>query len=389
MHRTIRGASLFSVILGLGLAAAPASADIQIKPYAAVAGGLKGEFSLTRPGVTREPRATTLAVSRFGLRADLADWIYAESEFEANAGLHGTSTWEGQAAFQVRNQLLRLYGARWKVEVGRVTDEASVDFFSAHVADMLLTDSFTRDPFLFSGFNRGNGVLGTYELLPGLRAGLTLNAANPVATTGSLVIGGTYPPFERFYLVPYQAVNQGPNHFPDDTFHIMIVTPSLLYRSERVEARAAFQGYVVNTDTTRLDDANIWGFNARANVQLKLLEGKLLPFLNLSFDRNDMLDPSNLRRRVDEKYTALTFGGGVDFNYSGRNGVGVQYMRISLRQGQGVITALHYANIGTTYWLTPAVSIGGRLAFSQKHELAAGTPDEGERAAFLTLRALL
>src|SRR5689334_7577874 len=114
MHRTIRSASLLSVVLGLGLAAAPAAADIQIKPYAAVAGGLKGELSLTRPGVTREPRATTLAVSRFGLRADLADWIYAESEFEANAGLHGTSTWEGQAAFQVRNQLLRLYGARWR-----------------------------------------------------------------------------------------------------------------------------------------------------------------------------------------------------------------------------------------------------------------------------------
>lgn len=379
----------YALALSVSLLAGVALADIQVKPYAAIVGGVAGDAYLTRPGVTREPRVTTLAVSRFGLRAVLADWIHAESELEANAGLHGTSTWEGQASLQVRNQLVRLFGKRWKLELGRVTDLASIDYFSAHVADLLLTDSFTRDPFLFTGFNRGNGVLANYELFQGFRLGLTLNAANPVSTTGSLVVGGTYPPFERFYLVPYQAVNQGPNHAPDDTFHIMILTPSVLYSNGRFEAHAAFQGYVVNTDTTRADDFPIRGFNLRGGARVQLLDGKVQPFVNAAWDRNDMLDPNNLRLRLEGQfYESISFGGGVDFNYSGQNGVGVQYMRIQLRQGAGVVTSLHYVNLGTTYWLTSNVSLGARLAFSQKHEHRAGTSDEGVRAAFLSVRAL-
>jgi hypothetical protein len=361
---------------------------IAIRPFAAVVGGLKGELNLTRPGVVRENRLTTLAVSRFGLRAELADWISAESELEANAGFHGTSAWEGQAALQVRNQLVRLSGARWKVELGRVTDEASVDFHSAHVADLLLTDAPTRDPFLFTGFNRGNGILGTFEVVPGLRLGLTLNAANPVAMTGSLPVGGTFNVFERFYLVPFQAVNQVANHFPDDTFHMMLLSPSVLFASPAVEARGEVQLYQVNTNTTRADDHYIYGFNARAAVRARLLDGRLLPFLNLAFDRNDILDPMTARV-IPDKYSSLTAGAGVDYQYSGENGVGVQYVRVQHRQGGGVITVRQYANLGTTFWLTPAVSLGGRLSALLKNELGSGLPVEGELAATASVRALL
>ena len=53
------------------------------------------------------------------------------------------------------------------------------------------------------------------------------------------MVGGSYPPFERFYTQPYQAVNQGPNHFPDDSFHIMVLTPSLLVDTKYIDARIA------------------------------------------------------------------------------------------------------------------------------------------------------
>lgn len=371
---------------------APAPAfSIQVRPYAAVVGGLKGELNLTRPGVVRENRLTTLAVSRFGLKAELADWISAESELEANAGLHGASAWEGQAALQVRNQLVRFHAPRWKVELGRVTDEASVDYYSANVADLLLTDGPTRDPFLFTGFNRGNGILGTFEVLPGLRLSLTLNATNPVAMTGSLPVGGTFNVFERFYLVPYVAVNQVANHYPDDTFHMMLLSPAVLFStgSGALQAQGEVQLYQVNTNTTRPDDHFIYGFNARAGVRGRLLGGALVPFLNLSFDRNDVLDPLTARVMAD-KYISFTVGAGADYQYSaGGNGVGVQYVRVQYRQGGGVITVRQYANLGTTFWLTPAVSLGGRLSASLRDELNSGMPTDGELAATVSVRALL
>ncbi len=84
-------------------------------------------------------------------------------------GLHGTSAYEGQAALQVRQQVLRLGKDAWRIEVGRFVDPASVDFFSAHVADTFLQDTATRDPLLYDGFNLGNGIRGQLEIYPGLK----------------------------------------------------------------------------------------------------------------------------------------------------------------------------------------------------------------------------
>jgi len=366
-------------------AAAPAF-NLQLHPTLQVAGGLEGE--LPYAGTYRAPRLSTLMVSRFGLRASLAEWIDAESEFEANAGYHGASAWEGQAALSVRNQLIRFHGARWKVELGRVTDEASADYFSQHVADFLIADSFTRDPFLYTGYNRGNGVLGTFDLTPGLRLGLTANAGNPVSMTGSLPIGGAFTPFERFYIQPYQAVNQGPNHYPDDTFQMYLLAPSVIWSVGPVEVKAEVQGYQVDTNTTSASDWFIYGFNARTSARAKLLDGRLQGFVNLAFDRNDVFDQATARLAPD-KYISFCSGIGADFNYSGKNGVGAQYARIQFRQGGGFITVLQYANLGTTYWLTPNVALGARLAYAVRQELGSGLPDQGNLALFATARAVV
>ena len=62
-----------------------------IRPFAAVVGGFKFETLDNAPGDTREGRFVTVALSRFGLRAGVARGITIESEFEANAGPHGSS----------------------------------------------------------------------------------------------------------------------------------------------------------------------------------------------------------------------------------------------------------------------------------------------------------
>src|SRR5262245_17973047 len=237
--------------LALGLVAAPTAAradgaDWKLRPYVAIVGGVEYETVQSKAEDPREDRGITIALSRLGLRGDLTHGFSFESEFEVNAGPHGTSVWEGQAALQVRNQLIRWEGYRLRVDAGRVTDDSSLDYFSDHVADQLLTDGFTRGPLLASGFNRGNGVLARWEALPGLRPGLTINAANPTSTTASLVVGGTFPPFSRFYFAPHQQVGRDASKFPADEYHIVVVTPSVVWQYLMFEAQGGIQFFRVN-----------------------------------------------------------------------------------------------------------------------------------------------
>ena len=372
---------------------------VKVEPFVTLVGGLKGDTIIQASDQAQAPeqrrgRVSAIALGAFGLRGTVGSLVSFHSELMFNGGtsLHGSSAWEGQAALQVRRQVVRLATGPWMIEAGRVIDEASVNFVSAHVLDTLLQDTATRDPLLYSGFNMGNGVRGTYEALPGLRLGLTFTAGNPVATTSSLQVGGSFPPFERFYIQPYQAVKQSLNNYPDDTFHMMLLSPSILFSNPYVDAKAAFQGYVVDTNTNRKDDENIRGYNVRGDLRVKLYDEALVPFANASLERNDTVLPTDVSKLSPDKYTSLTFGGGVDVNYrrpwAGRsNGIGAQYDRIQYQVGNGNITNLHYINVGTTYWLNANTALGLRAAVWLRNDV--GVHDEGERSLLLTLRIVL
>src|SRR5258708_37811288 len=123
--------------------------------------------------------------------------------------------------------------------------------------------------------------------MPGLKLGLTFTAGNPTSTTASLQVGGPFRPFDRFYIQPYQNVKQAPNNFPDDTFHIMLLSPSLMYADKFFETRLAFQGYVVDTNTNRRDDQNIHGYTLRGSFKAKLFDDLVSPFANVALGRHD------------------------------------------------------------------------------------------------------
>lgn len=360
-----------------------------IRPFAAVVGGFKFETLDNAPGDTREGRFVTVALSRFGLRAGVARGITIESEFEANAGPHGSSAWEGQAAMSVRNQLVRVERGRIRVDAGRITDPASLDFVSDNVGDQLLTDGFTRASLLASGFNRGNGVLGQVAVVPGVRFGLTVNAANPVSTTQSLVVGGTFPPFARFYFAPYQYVGRDAANFPADEYHFTVVTPSFLIDKDRFAIHAALQMFQVNTDTSRSDDQNIDGFNARGSVMGRFLDRRLRAFANASIVQNEVVDPDDGQRLSGEIYTGTSIGGGFDVTaLDERAGAGAQVVLVSDRQGTNPVASQLYVNVGTTYWLSPTTAIGSRFALYRRCEVRSGDTCtvDGERSFFVTLR---
>ena len=387
--RTIGQAIVIVIVIA---AAAPAAADRPaLDPYATIVGGLGVEDLQTRDGDDSEDRSTTIALSRFGLRGVLSPGVYVESEFEVNAGPHGTSAWEGQAALQVRNQLLRIERWRGRLEVGRITDDSSIDFFSAHVADQLLTDPFTRLPLLSSGFNRGNGVLFRYEVLPGLAPGVTVNSANPTSTTSSLVLGGTFPPFSRFYFAPYQQVGNDASGFPADQYQITVLTPSVVYQHRLVEARGGVQLFRVNTNTTTSDDQNILGYNLRAGVLAHLLDRRLRTFFDLSRVENSVVEPNDGKVLSDDVFVGYTVTGGVDYDYLGKNGVGVQYTLLRAQQGRTNRQTTHFVNLGTTYWLTDATSFAARVALYSDCQEVAGEPGcerEGVRGFFATARSI-
>jgi len=375
------------------LVAAPARADDwKLRPYLALVGGVEYETLQTRPDDPREDRGVTLALSRFGARGDLTHGFSFESEFEVNAGPHGTSVWEGQAALQVRNQLIRWEGYQFRVDAGRVTDDSSLDYFSDHVADQLLTDGFTRAPLLASGFNRGNGLLARYEVLPGLRPGITVNAANPTSTTASLVVGGTFPPFSRFYFAPHQQVGRDASKFPADEYHIVVVTPSVLWQYGPLETQGAVQFFRVNTNTSTNMDQTIDGFNFRAGVGARFWDKRIHPFANVSLVQNEVIDPNDGTRLSGDIFTGLTFSTGLDYNYLGKNGVGAEYALVQDQQGESTRATQHFFNLGTTWWFTDNTALGARFAlYSRCEDLdGMGCPQyEGERSYFMTLRTSL
>jgi hypothetical protein len=365
--------------------------DWAVRPFADIVGGVEVETLQTLEGDDREDRVVTLALSRFGLRADLGYGVTAESEFEANAGPHGSSAWEGQAALSVRNQLIRLVRGRFVVEAGRITDPSSVDFYSEHVLDQLLTDGYTRGPLLASGFNRGNGVQGRFRAYRDLWVGLNLNAANPVSTTQSLVVGGTFPPFSRFYFAPYQYVGRDAANFPADEYHIIIVTPSAAWRSPRFEAQVALQLFEVNTNTSSSMDQKIHGYNVRGGLSGRFLDDRVHAFFNASMVQNEVVDPDDGTRLSGEIFTGISASGGVDVAIRGRNGVGMQVAWVHDQQGDATAATQIFANVGGTLWLGATTAVAARFALYSRCEDQDGTGCEaqGERSFFMTLRTHL
>lgn len=383
---------------------------LQVRPYLILAGGLKADFELPRPGDVRNDRVSTYSLGRIGLRARWMDFVYAESEIMAAGGvaLHGTSAFEGQASLQVRQQVIRLVKSGFRLELGRLFDEASIDFFSGHIAESFLQDTATRDPLLFSGFNLGNGIRSTYELVPGLRLGVTFNAANPVSTTSSLLIGGAFPPYDRFYIQPYQQVKQSGNNFPDDSFHMMMVTPSALLDTKYFDARIAAQLFDVNANTASADDDHIRGYNLRGTMRAKLLGARVIPFFSSAYTRNDTLVSNDVSKRSPDRYQAINFGTGVDINFLRRftcafdcaDGIGIQYQQVQYQVGDGLVTTQRYFNVGATVWIIPNLSLGVRYAqytFEAEQQPTSPRPDQtsadhitsGQRSLIAGLRFIM
>ena len=363
-----------------------ALAGVEIQPFVNIIGGMDVETLQTLPGDSRQDRVITLAMSRFGVAAALGGGVSLMSEFDANAGPHGTSVWEGQAALQVRRQEVKL--ERWglRIEAGRIIDDSSIDYFSEHIADQLLTDVYTETPLLSSGANLGNGVLMRYAVRPGVEPGFTLNAANPTSTSSSVVVGGTFPPFSRFYFAPAEQVGRDANKYPSDEYYILVFTPSIVVRSSFADVQGALQLFTADTNTSTQDDQPIRGYNVRGGVGLHLFGDQLHPFINASRVTNGVLDPMN-GKVITDTFIGTTVSGGLDWNISGKNGIGAEWAWLVDQQGSATRTTQHFINVGGTLWLGDTTAVGARFGiWTLCADQGMGCESQGQRSFFLTLR---
>jgi hypothetical protein len=377
-----------------------------ISPVLSIAGGLHSENLLVNPNPDRESRITTLAIARFGAEGRLGPYVTFRSEFERNIRNHGSGIWEGTASMSVRDQVLRLQ--RWgaTVEAGIILDPASVDYFSAHMGDVLLADKYSRDPLLYSGFNRGQGVQARYARW-GFTAGLSYTEANPLSTSSSFMVGGSFGGNSRFWQKPLGTLTNGQ---PDDDMHFRVISPSLSYEHPWFEAKAMAQVFSINYQTISRDDPSLDGYNLRGNVKLKLkgmvpaLPFEVTPFFNVARVENDVANSAAgySNTRLATRFNALTVSGGLDVFLHGRSGVGFQYTRVAdhspsfipptstTAASEPVLnTDISFLNVGATWWLFDQVALGARVAtFVRETE---GKPELEERdlSGFVTLRMIL
>jgi hypothetical protein len=378
-----------------------------INPVLAIAGGLHSENLLANPNRNKEGRITTLALARFGAEGRLGPYVTFRSEFERNIRSHGSGIWEGTASMSVRDQVIRLQ--RWgaTVEAGIILDPASVDYFSAHMGDVLMADKYTRDPLLYSGFNRGQGVQARYSNW-GLTAGVSYTEANPLSTSASFMVGGSFGGNSRFWERPLGNFRNGQ---PDDDIHFRVVSPSLGYENEWIDAKAAVQVFNINYQASSKEDPALQGYNVRGGVRLKLqglvpsLPVQVTPFVNAARVENEVLNSTAGfgNQLLKTHFNALTLSGGMDVMISGRSGVGFNYSRVvdqtpsfvppttaNPEGSEPINTTTHsYLNVGATYWLLDQVALGARVASYSRAVEGRSELNETDLSGFLTLRMVL
>lgn len=375
--------------------AAPAvqAKRVWVAPHVAIAGGVHLQSLNQAPDSTAGTQNPTVAVSRLGLRGGAGPYVTFASEFEASLGGplgYGASVWEGQAALAIRDQYLRYTRSGFSLAAGRIADPASFDYVSAHVGDLLYSDIYTRDPLLYAGADRGNGLFGSYALSKHLTVAGTFHSTNPTGITGTLVIGGKLQPFDRPFFLAAAQVGNSQNNLPDQNLHIYFGSPSLIWHSEHVDAQAEAQLYSLDTQEAVNDDQTIRGYNLRAGVRGRIPTaiGRLSPFVNVSRNKNEILDPVDSKFRLPDLFRSYTVTTGADLDLpDSRTGVGFQYALVGTSEPDHR-TREHYLSLGTSYWFEDVVAIGVRASvFAQ--QISGEAMTTGSRSVFVTARLIL
>jgi hypothetical protein len=161
-----------------------------------------------------------------------------------------------------------------------------------------------------------------------------------------------------------------------------------MYNWTYLRAQASVQYMYV--DVTMADDSNpgAEAFNIRGGVQGLFWRGRIRPFFNFSHIMNHTFDKRGAAPITDvlsqNLFEGMTFGAGLDFDFLG------QTANPDAEVG-GPLRALHYLNVGASWWFMPFVCLEARYAFHlQCEDLGEGIDcgSQHHHNFFLTLRGV-
>ena len=351
------------------------------KPVVDIIAGIQ-HLMLDNPSIvtgksTNEDRTVTLAMGRFGFQGREFGYLNYKFTMERNLGKTGSSIWDGNIMMSIRELYLQYDKNNIEITGGVFVDDASLDYFSEHMANFLLTDQYTRDPLVFSGLNRAQGIGIKYNVLDMAKIGVTFSSGNPLNTSASYAMRGNVTTYSSLY----NAVIRGLDNANDITTYtnLTMVTPSIIVKSPKIansfmEVKFAYQIYQINSDLLKKEDANLDGTNMRISVCLNLLDGMIKPFFNYNFRKHEQILGSDINLKDDTKYRSNVTSMGLDFNMKGVGGIGANYAIVF--QDTGPHQRDDYLNIGATYWIEKdQLSVNAR--FTSLVTKSEGKKDDG------------
>ena len=110
--------------------------------------------------------------------------------------------------------------------------------------------------------------------------------------------------------------------------------------------------------------------------------------MNVSRNRNEILDPTDSKYRLPDLFRSYTVSTGVDYDYhQARSASASQYALVDTREPDQHVRE-HYLNLGTTYWIEDGFAIGLRgSVFAQ--QISGEMMTTGSRSMFVTARLVL
>ncbi len=396
---------------------------------------MAGGFSQFRPGKENEaqvaPLNSTFAILRFGFWGTIPQWNSGQEtsfrlEMERNignepsgiglvnqGGITGTGVSTGTASLTFRDTYIKHLIGGFSFQVGIITDPASVDYYSLHVADLLLTDLPTGNTIAYSGYNRSQGVRAEYSFFKRpsrqeLALSFMYTAGNPLTTTLSIPVQGDLNSgalaVPNLYAPSLRTISS--TGTPDSNIEIVSYSPSLTYSFDLSDLfsfglRGTAQFLSADVDRDAEDDLPIRSRTFRGGAEFVFWKRVVRLFGNFTDQSNDQylkIAQVDFTKYADEKYSSTVTSVGFDFNYGRfvsldpRNGIGFNYSRLLQENySGGESLTIEHINIGTTYWLGQRVSMGARYAISSWDQDIPG--EEGNqisaRSYYLSLRLLI
>ncbi len=369
---------------------------VTYSPIIKIAGGLHNEkLSETKGSAnTTVPDDLTYVdkIVHFGMKGKVGKHVTFRTEVQYEMGVSsrpttshgpmGTGAWSGNASMSLRDNWVAYTNYGIQVSTGIITDPGSVDFMSSHAGGLLYGDTHTRIFALYTGYNRGQGVLLRIDpweklgmkFLKGLSFNYSYVAGNPASNTGSLAIEGAFESFSSLNSYSASSIAKDSKRYPASDVYSEIHTPSLVWKHKFFELYGAAQFFEGDLNADNDLDKRVKGNNFRGGIKLiapvKPMKGKVSAFFSANQARTKLIEvpTSGVSKSYGTDIVRRdTWHTGIDVNVFGNHGIGFWYFWTKFdNTSADDKTYIQVYNIAGSYYINKYTDVSLRYAEYKK-----------------------